>query len=72
VQEAVSIAVEEAVQAVLTEVLTNRQLQEQLQQVAQHAPPRHETPDKHSRAKSLWQAMTEGARRTMDKVKKLL
>jgi hypothetical protein len=47
-------------------------LQEQLQQVAQHAPPRHETPDKHSRAKSLWQAMTEGARRTMDKVKKLL
>jgi hypothetical protein len=66
------MAVKEAMQAVLTEVLTNCQVQEQLRQVAQHAPPRAETPEKHSRAKRLCQAMTEGARRTVQKVKKLL
>jgi hypothetical protein len=71
VQEAVSMAVKQAVQAVLTEVLTNRELQEQLQEAAQHAPPRDETHGKHSMANRLWQATTEGVRRTVQTVKKL-
>ena len=71
VQEAVSMAVKEAVQAVLAEVLTNRELQEQLQQAAQHAPPPKETHGKPSMANRLWQATTEGVRRTVQTVKKL-
>jgi hypothetical protein len=71
VQEAVSMAVKQAVQAVLTEVLTNRELQEQLQQAAQHAPPPDETHRKSSMASRLWQATTEGVRRTVQKMKQL-
>ncbi len=71
VQEAVSMAVKEAVQAVLTEVLTNRELQEQLQQAAQHAASPEKTHGKQSMANRLWQATTEGVRRTVQKVKQL-
>ena len=70
VQEAVSMAVKEAVQAVLAEVLTNRQLQEQLQQAAQHGPPT-EPHGMQSMVNRLWQATTEGVRRTVQKVKQL-
>jgi hypothetical protein len=71
VQEAVSMAVKEAVQAVLTEVLTNRELQDQLQKAAQQAPPRDEAHGKPSMVNRLWQATTEGVRRTVQTVKKL-
>src|SRR5215472_2043253 len=71
VQDAVEQAVKQAVQAVLTEVLTNRELQEQLQQAAQHAPSRDETHGKPSMLNRLWQATTEGVRRTVQTVKKL-
>jgi hypothetical protein len=71
VQAVVCTAVKEAVQAVLTEVLTNQQLQEQLQQVAQHAEPHEETHGRQSMANRLWQATTEGVRRTVQKVKQL-
>jgi hypothetical protein len=71
VQEAVSMAVKEAVQAVLTEVLTNRELQEQLQQAAQHAQPPEPPHGKPSMLNRLWQATTEGVRRTVQTVKKL-
>jgi hypothetical protein len=71
VQEAVSMAVKQAVQAVLAEVLTNRELQEQLQQAAQLAPPPKETHGKPSMLDRLWQATTEGVRRTVQTVKKL-
>jgi hypothetical protein len=60
------------VQAVIAEVRTNRPSQEQLRQVAPHVPPRDENPDQHSMAKRLCQAMTEGARRAVQKVRKLL
>ncbi len=71
VQEAVEQAVKQAVQAVLTEVLTNRELQEQLQQAAQPAVPPQETHSKPSLANRLWQAPTEGVRRTVQKMKQL-
>ena len=71
VQEAVCVAVKEAVQAVLAEVLTNRELQEQLQQAAQLAPPPKETHGKPSMLNRLWQATTEGVRRTVQTVQKL-
>ena len=71
VQAVVCTAVKEAVQAVLTEVLTNRELQEQLQQAAQLAPPPKETHGKPSMLNRLWQATTEGVRRTVQTVKKL-
>ena len=71
VQEAVEQAVKQAVQAVLTEVLTNRELQEQLQQAAQLAPPPKESHGKPSMLNRLWQATTEGVRRTVQTVKKL-
>jgi hypothetical protein len=71
VQAVVCTAVKEAVQAVLNEVLTNRELQESLQQAAQHAPPPEETHGKQSMAARLWQATTEGVRRTVRKVKQL-
>jgi hypothetical protein len=71
VQDAVEQAVKQAVQAVLTEVLTNRELQEQLQEAAQHAPSRDETHGKQSMANRLWQATTEGVRRTVQTVQKL-
>jgi hypothetical protein len=69
VQEAVEQAVKQAVQAVLTEVLTNRALQEQLQQAAQPTPPPQPPRDKKSTASRLWQATTEAARQTVQKVK---
>jgi hypothetical protein len=65
VQEAVEQAVKQAVQAVLAEVLTNRELQEQLQQAAQPASPRGQK----SKTNRLWQATTEAARQTVQKVK---
>jgi hypothetical protein len=55
----------------LTEVLTNRELQEQLQQAAQHPPPPKETHGKPSLLNRLWQATTEGVRRTVQTVQKL-
>jgi hypothetical protein len=70
VQEAVEQAVKQAVQAVLTEVLTNRQLQEQLQQAAQLAPPPKETHGKPNMLNRLWQATTEGVRRTVQTVQR--
>jgi hypothetical protein len=70
VQEAVEQAVKQAVQTVLTEVLTNRELQEQLQQAAQPAPPEPPRGQK-STANRLWQATTEAARQTVQKVKQL-
>ena len=69
VQEAVEQAVKQAVQAVLTEVLTNRELQEQLQQAAQPAPPPEPPRGKKSTPNRLWQATTEAARQTVQKVK---
>jgi hypothetical protein len=71
VQEAVEQAVKQAVQAVLTEVLTNRELQEQLQQAAQPAPPPEPPRGKKHTANRLWQATTEGVRRTVQTVKQL-
>jgi hypothetical protein len=71
VQEAVEQAVKQAVQAVLTEVLTNRELQEQLQQAAQPAPPPEESRAKKNMTNRLWQATTEGMRRTVQSVKKM-
>jgi hypothetical protein len=71
VQDAVEQAVKQAVQAVLAEVLTNRELQEQLQQAAQHPPPPEEPHGKPSLLQRLWQATTEGVRRTVQKVKQL-
>ena len=71
VQDAVEQAVKQAVQAVLAEVLTNRELQEQLQQAAQSTPPPKETHGKPSLLNRLWQATTEGVRRTVQTVKKL-
>jgi phage-related tail protein len=71
VQAVVCTAVKEAVQAVLTEVLTNQQLQEQLQQATPHGPPPEEPQRKQSMASRLWQATTEGVRRTVQKVKRL-
>jgi hypothetical protein len=71
VQAVVCTAVKEAVQAVLTEILTNRELQEQLQQAAQCSPPPEEPHGKQSRVNRLWQANTEGVRRTVQKVKQL-
>jgi hypothetical protein len=71
VQDAVEQAVKQAVQAVLTEVLTNRELQEQLQQAAQHGPPPEEPQGKQSMANRLWQATSEGIRRTVHKAKQL-
>jgi hypothetical protein len=71
VQEAVSMAVKQAVQAVLTEVLSNRQLQEQLQQTARHAAPPQQMHHEQGMANRLWQATTQGLRRTVYKVKQL-
>src|SRR5215469_7313580 len=71
VQEAVSMAVKQAVQAVLTEVLSNRDLQEQLQQAAPPPPRPEQTRGQHRRAHRLWQATTEGLRRTVQKMKQL-
>jgi hypothetical protein len=71
VQTVVCTAVKEAVQAVLTEVVTNQQLQEQLQQAAQHTAPPEETHGRQSMGSRLWQATTEGVRRTVQKVKRL-
>jgi hypothetical protein len=71
VQAVVCMAVKEAVQAVLTEVLTNQQLQEQLQKAAQQAAPPEKTHGKQSMSNRLWQATTEGVRRTAQKVKQL-
>ena len=67
VQETVEQAVKQAVQAVLTEVLINRDLQEQLQRAAQPAPPRGQK----NAPNRLWQATTEGVRRTVQTVKQL-
>ena len=69
VQEAVEQAVKQAVQAVLTEVLTNRELQEQLHQAAQPAPSPEPPRGKKHTANRLWQATTEGVRRTVQSVK---
>ena len=69
VQEAVEQAVKQAVQAVLNEVLTNRELQEQLQQAAQSAPPPESPRGPKSTASRLWQATTEAARQTVQKMK---
>jgi hypothetical protein len=71
VQAVVCMAIKEAVKAVLTEVLTNRELQEQLQQAAQHGPSPEETHGKQSKVSRLWQATSEGVRRTVQKVKQL-
>jgi hypothetical protein len=70
VQEAVEQAVKQAVQAVLTEVLTNRPLQEELQRAAQPAPLPEEPRRKPSLASRLWQATTQGVKRTVQSVKK--
>ncbi|HEY7328498.1 MAG TPA: hypothetical protein VH592_12695 [Gemmataceae bacterium] len=70
VQEAVEQAVKQAVQAVLAEVLTNRQLQEQLQRTARTAEPAGESECKRSLPYRLWQATTEGVRRTVQMLKK--
>jgi hypothetical protein len=69
VQDAVEQAVKQAVQAVLTEVLTNRELQQQLQQAARPAPPPELPHGRKSTANRLWQATTEAARQTFQKVK---
>src|SRR6478609_9877411 len=71
VQEAVEQAVKQAVQAVLTEVLTNRQLQQQLQQAAQPAPPPEPPHAGKNTANRLWQATTEGVRRTVQSVMRM-
>jgi hypothetical protein len=68
VQEAVEQAVKQAVQTVLIEVLTNRELQQQLQQAAQPVPP-EPSRGKKSTASRLWQATTEAARQTVQRVK---
>ena len=69
VQEAVEQAVKQAVQAVLTEVLTNRQLQQELQQAAESAQPPDEPRGKQSMTNRIWQATTQGVRRTVRTVK---
>ena len=71
VQEAVSMAVKQAVQAVLSEVLTNRELHEQLQRAAKESSPPEPPRGKPSPSllNRLWQATTEGVRRTVQKVK---
>jgi hypothetical protein len=71
VQEAVEQAVKQAVQAVLTEVLTNRQLQEQLEQATQPVLSSEESKRKQGMPKRVWQAATEGVRRSVQTVKKL-
>ena len=70
VQEAVSMAVKQAVQAVLSEVLTNRELQEQLHRAAKESSPPEEAHGKPSMLNRLWQATTEGVRRTVQTVQR--
>ena len=71
VQEAVGLAVKGAVQAVLTEVLTNRDLQEPLRQAASAATAQDQASAPPSTSHRLWQATTEGVRRTVQKVQQV-